>query len=550
MLRTNWHNHAPLRKHATAVAVVAAVGAGIFAGGVRGEEDLFAAMDADGSRSLTEHEMRSYFESKNAQLPDDLFATEDANGDGVVSFSEFSGPKRSVRGQGQTQGQGQAGGGAEHDTNVFYRLDFDGNWFISKSEFDALLENETLWAAEDKDGDGRISWEEFSGPKGRHPDLGGREDRRAQAAQQGVNRNLYAEMDVDANGQVSREEFFVLIPKSEEGEALFVSDDKDSDGVISWDEFSGPKGTAETEKQRLDAAAAAAVAVATPDPSEPVNVFTVLDKNGDGLVSFSEYFGVIQNTDGNRQLYRTEDKNGDGFITWQEFDGPKGSVAPKAVDVATVLAGRAMEEGDDPAFASVFEKQEKATAASYDRENVRLLKKRMKQGIDIFERRVIEAEEAGDVEGVKEAREILQRLLDGEDYLFEYDPRPANIFTVLDENADGVVEKNEMRNNFHKNGRPFPEAKFHHLDMDSDGIVTWEEFPGEKGSVKPPKVDVIDKRGRNGELAPRYMTQAWLKERIEMADRGPEGGLAKEQRALRESGKSDCSRVVRFCQTS
>ena len=63
------------------------------------------------------------------------------------------------------------------------------------------------------------------------------------------------------------------------------------------------------------------VAVATPDPSEPVNVFTVLDKNGDGLVSFSEYFGVIQNTDGNRQLYRTEDKNGDGFITWQEFDG-------------------------------------------------------------------------------------------------------------------------------------------------------------------------------------------------------------------------------------
>ena len=64
---------------------------------------------------------------------------------------------------------------------------------------------------------------------------------------------------MDANGQVSREEFFVLIPKSEEGEALFVSDDKDSDGVISWDEFSGPKGTAETEKQRLDAAAAAAV---------------------------------------------------------------------------------------------------------------------------------------------------------------------------------------------------------------------------------------------------------------------------------------------------
>ena len=48
-----------------------------------------------------------------------------------------------------------------------------------------------------------------------------------------------------------------------------------------------------------------------------------------------------------------------------------------------------------------------------------------------------------------------------------------------------------MRNNFHKNGRPFPEAKFHHLDMDSDGIVTWEEFPGSFAWFRMVSPDVV-----------------------------------------------------------
>ncbi len=40
--------------------------------------------------------------------------------------------------------------------------------------------------------------------------------------------------------------------------------------------------------------------------------------------------------------------------------------------------------------------------------------------------------------------------------------------------------------------------------------------PGDKGVVKPPVIQMTDKRGRDGKLAPRHMTEDWLRERIEV----------------------------------
>ena len=49
---------------------------------------------------------------------------------------------------------------------------------------------------------------------------------------------------------------------------------------------------------------------------------------------------------------------------------------------------------------------------------------------DIFERKVIEAEESGTAEEVAEYRAILERINDGYDYLGKYDTRQSNIFSV------------------------------------------------------------------------------------------------------------------------
>lgn len=59
--------------------------------------------------------------------------------------------------------------------NYFSMIDTDSNGFLDKAEIDAYFEKmgravpDGLWENEDKDGDGKISWDEFSGPKGTEP---------------------------------------------------------------------------------------------------------------------------------------------------------------------------------------------------------------------------------------------------------------------------------------------------------------------------------------------------------------------------------------------
>ena len=59
--------------------------------------------------------------------------------------------------------------------NLFTMLDEDGDGKLSKAEIEAFFVNqggampEGLWEDEDKDGDGWVSWEEFTGPKGSTP---------------------------------------------------------------------------------------------------------------------------------------------------------------------------------------------------------------------------------------------------------------------------------------------------------------------------------------------------------------------------------------------
>jgi len=59
--------------------------------------------------------------------------------------------------------------------NLFEQLDTDGDGKLSKEEVEAFFVKQGgttpdgLWRDEDKNGDGFVSWEEFSGPKGKSP---------------------------------------------------------------------------------------------------------------------------------------------------------------------------------------------------------------------------------------------------------------------------------------------------------------------------------------------------------------------------------------------
>merc|ERR1712226_1524581 len=56
--------------------------------------------------------------------------------------------------------------------NIFAMIDTNKDKFLDKEEIDAYFKEmghetpEELWEHEDKDKDGKISWDEFSGPKG------------------------------------------------------------------------------------------------------------------------------------------------------------------------------------------------------------------------------------------------------------------------------------------------------------------------------------------------------------------------------------------------
>lgn len=61
--------------------------------------------------------------------------------------------------------------------NYFAMIDSNKDGFLDKEEIEAYFKQmgaevpDALWEHEDKDKDGKISWDEFSGPKGTEPPI-------------------------------------------------------------------------------------------------------------------------------------------------------------------------------------------------------------------------------------------------------------------------------------------------------------------------------------------------------------------------------------------
>lgn len=257
------------------------------------EEDVFSILDQDQDGRISREEFEQGFEEE----PEGLWDQEDKNGDGYIGFDEFGGPKGAgVGGGGGSDGGGSSDGGAG-PTEVFYMMDTDGDNRISKEEFDAHFENlgvepnAALFKRDDSNNNGFIEFKEFGGNKGN----GG---------------NLFAQLDVNADKRLSREEFTVewhTAPIE-----LFENDDKDGDGFVSFDEFGGPKGLEGEggggEGEGGDAA--------------PENMFAILDIDSDNRISQDEFNVEWHNAP--EGLWEQEDANDDGFISYDEFGGPKG----------------------------------------------------------------------------------------------------------------------------------------------------------------------------------------------------------------------------------
>ncbi|KAL7498704.1 hypothetical protein ACHAWT_008433 [Skeletonema menzelii] len=134
----------------------------------------FKHIDTNKDWKISRSEAKSYFESKNQNIDiDALFKSEDSDGDGYVSWEEFTGPK-GAEGPPSTQQtqQRQEPDPLEQAAIIFQQMDVDGDGKISKDElaaaFEALGEEMTseFWAESDTNGDGFVSVQEFIGDQG------------------------------------------------------------------------------------------------------------------------------------------------------------------------------------------------------------------------------------------------------------------------------------------------------------------------------------------------------------------------------------------------
>lgn len=65
-------------------------------GGAQGTQEIpnvFAEIDKNQDNQITQEEMQAWFSEQGAEIPEGLWETEDKDGDGVVTFEEFGGPK-------------------------------------------------------------------------------------------------------------------------------------------------------------------------------------------------------------------------------------------------------------------------------------------------------------------------------------------------------------------------------------------------------------------------------------------------------------------------
>ncbi len=127
------------------------------------EGNLFWVMDDDNSGDLSREEVLNYMEEKlgRRSLPPGFWEKEDADGDGYISWDEFTGPKGDEK--------------PLTAIEIFESIDTDESGFISRDELEDFSMRthhfelrEEAWQQQDKNGDGIIQWDEFTGGKGRH----------------------------------------------------------------------------------------------------------------------------------------------------------------------------------------------------------------------------------------------------------------------------------------------------------------------------------------------------------------------------------------------
>jgi len=186
--------------------------------------DVFHTLDVNNDDVITKDEYAAEWHAAHypAEKLIEMFAQEDRDSNGEITWAEFLGPKG----------------------NIFGRLDTNRDNKLTLDEFDAemlgrrLEDIRRLFSLDDTDGNGIVTWTEFGGAKLRP-----------------IVPNFFLMLDTDHDQALSLEEFSakwhntmlkhatdVRTPGAKFSiDEVFRDMDKNSDHVVSFDEFDGAK---------------------------------------------------------------------------------------------------------------------------------------------------------------------------------------------------------------------------------------------------------------------------------------------------------------------
>lgn len=240
-----------------------------------------------------------------------------------VALAQPQEPAGQPRGEGKREGRPPGPPFAE----LWKQVDRNADGFLSKAEFDAMPRTAKLpedkrtaiFARLDKDGDGKLSREEL-GRFVNKPHDG-----------EGPPRKRLWELDLDKSGGVDFEEFkkgelFKKLPAEKQAE-VFKRLDTDGDGVITPKDRPEPlKRPGEKRDKEKDGD--------RDKETEDGHINRKLDLDGDGALTFQEFRqgNAVKNLTEDEQEDRFEllDRNGDHKLSIEDFPKPPAEPAPAA----------------------------------------------------------------------------------------------------------------------------------------------------------------------------------------------------------------------------